>query len=189
MKILIGCTGSVATIKLPGLVNELLNTDLKPEVKVVATEKATHFFDPTSLPVPVLLDQQEWECWKKRSDPVLHIELRRWADLMVIAPLDANTLAKLSHGLCDNLLTCVVRAWDLQRPLLFAPAMNTMMWEHPLTRQHLDVLLGLGYTHIPCVEKMLVCGDSGFGAMAEVSTIVSTIMDFSSKKSSSKDGV
>lgn len=63
-------------------------------------------------------DEDEWHAWKAIGDPVLHIDLRRWADLMVIAPLSANTLAKLAGGLCDNLLTCVVRAWDFDKPLL-----------------------------------------------------------------------
>jgi phosphopantothenoylcysteine decarboxylase len=77
----------------------------------------------------------------QRDDPVLHIELRRWADLLVIAPLDANTLAKLAYGLSDNLLTCLYRAWDRRRPIVLAPAMNTFMWESPLTGRHLRLLL------------------------------------------------
>uniref|UniRef100_A0A8C2T4K6 Phosphopantothenoylcysteine decarboxylase n=1 Tax=Coturnix japonica TaxID=93934 RepID=A0A8C2T4K6_COTJA len=106
------------------------------------------------------------QLWKGRSDPVLHIELRRWADLMVVAPLDANTLAKLANGICDNLLTCVIRAWDLHKPLLFCPAMNTAMWEHPITAQQVEQLKGFGYTEIPCVVKKLVCGDEGLAFLA-----------------------
>ncbi|XP_053933613.1 phosphopantothenoylcysteine decarboxylase isoform X3 [Cuculus canorus] len=140
--ILVGVTGSVAALKLPLLINELLK-------------------------IPGL--------WKGRSDPVLHIELRRWADLMLVAPLDANTLAKLANGICDNLLTCVIRAWDLSKPLLFCPAMNTAMWEHPITAQQVEQLKGFGYTEIPCVVKKLVCGDEGRGAMAEVWTIVESV--------------
>lgn len=81
----------------------------------------------------VLRDDDEWSCWNKREDPVLHIELRKWADVFLVAPLSANTLAKMANGLCDNLLTCVARAWDFKRPLLVAPAMNTLMWESPFT--------------------------------------------------------
>ncbi|XP_016852947.1 phosphopantothenoylcysteine decarboxylase isoform X2 [Anolis carolinensis] len=113
--------------------------------------------------------------WKGRSDPVLHIELRRWADLMLVAPLDANSLAKVANGLCDNLLTCVIRAWDLSKPLLFCPAMNTAMWEHPITAQQVEKLKGFGYVEIPCIVKKLICGDEGRGAMAEVSTIVEKV--------------
>ncbi|XP_025066343.1 phosphopantothenoylcysteine decarboxylase isoform X3 [Alligator sinensis] len=99
--------------------------------------------------------------WKDRSDPVLHIDLRRWADLMLVAPLDANTLAKIANGICDNLLTCVIRAWDMTKPFLFCPAMNTAMWEHPITAEQIERLKGFGYTEIPCVVKRLVCGDEG----------------------------
>lgn len=63
-------------------------------------------------------DEEEWHEWEKKGDPVLHIELRKWADLLVVAPLSANTLAKLAQGLCDNCLTSVVRAWDWSKPLL-----------------------------------------------------------------------
>lgn len=63
-------------------------------------------------------DDDEWHEWGKVGDPVMHIELRRWSDVFVIAPLSANTLAKLANGMCDNLVTCVARAWDFQRPLV-----------------------------------------------------------------------
>ncbi|KAK3086661.1 hypothetical protein FSP39_021557 [Pinctada imbricata] len=176
-KILIGCTGSVASVKVPILVQEFLNIDDQLEIKVVSTENALHFFDQSHLQVPVLLDRDEWQGWKQMSDPVLHIELRRWADLMLIAPLDANTLAKIANGICDNLLTCIVRAWDMQRPLLFAPAMNTFMWDHPITAQQINVLKTFGYKEIPCIKKKLACGDTGYGAMAEVSSIVAMTME------------
>ncbi|XP_037357980.1 phosphopantothenoylcysteine decarboxylase isoform X1 [Talpa occidentalis] len=117
------------------------------------------------------------DMWRFRSDPVLHIELRRWADLMLVAPLDANTLGKVASGICDNLLTCVIRAWDLRKPLLFCPAMNTAMWEHPITAQQVDQLKAFGYIEIPCVVKKLVCGDQGLGAMAEVDTIVDKVKE------------
>lgn len=97
----------------------------------------------------LLLDEDEWPSpadpsgpgWR-RDDPVPHIELRRWADVLVFAPLDANTLAKLAAGLSDNLPTCVYRAWDFRRPVVLAPAMNTLMWESPLTARHLAALHG-----------------------------------------------
>ncbi|XP_059952969.1 phosphopantothenoylcysteine decarboxylase isoform X2 [Mesoplodon densirostris] len=115
--------------------------------------------------------------WKCRSDPVLHIDLRRWADLMLVAPLDANTMGKVASGICDNLLTCVIRAWDRSKPLLFCPAMNTAMWEHPITEQQVGQLKAFGYVEIPCVAKKLVCGDQGLGAMAEVGTIVDKVKE------------
>ncbi|KJE88588.1 phosphopantothenoylcysteine decarboxylase, variant 1 [Capsaspora owczarzaki ATCC 30864] len=100
--------------------------------------------------------------WSKIGDPVLHIALRGWADLLVIAPLDANTLAKLSHGMCDNLLTCIARAWDYTtRPLIVCPAMNTFMWDHPATARQLDMLQSLGMEIVPPIAKRLACGDLG----------------------------
>ncbi|XP_063337169.1 phosphopantothenoylcysteine decarboxylase [Pelmatolapia mariae] len=178
--VLVGVTGSVAALKLPLLVSQLLELS-GVDVRVVTTEHAKHFYNSAEVSVKIYSDKDEWELWKQRSDPVLHIELRRWADLLVIAPLDANTLGKIASGICDNLLTCVVRAWDTSRPLLFCPAMNTAMWLHPITAQQVSRLKEFGYVEIPCVAKKLVCGDEGKGAMAEVSTIVSLVKEYLQK--------
>ncbi|XP_047592511.1 phosphopantothenoylcysteine decarboxylase isoform X4 [Lutra lutra] len=105
--VLVGVTGSVAALKLPLLVSRLLDIP-GLEVAVVTTERAKHFYSPQDIPVPLYSDADEWEMWKCRSDPVLHIDLRRWADLMLVAPLDANTLGKVASGICDNLLGCLV---------------------------------------------------------------------------------
>uniref|UniRef100_A0A8C2XV20 Phosphopantothenoylcysteine decarboxylase n=2 Tax=Capra hircus TaxID=9925 RepID=A0A8C2XV20_CAPHI len=184
-RVLVGVTGSVAALKLPLLVSKLLDIpDL--EVAVVTTERAKHFYSPRDVPVTLYSDADEWEMWKCRSDPVLHIDLRRWADLMLVAPLDANTLGKVASGICDNLLTCVIRAWDRSKPLLFCPAMNTAMWEHPITEQQVGQLKAFGYIEIPCVAKKLVCGDQGLGAMAEVGTIVDKVKEVLSQHGSSQ---
>jgi phosphopantothenoylcysteine decarboxylase len=109
----------VAAIKVPLLCQLLL--DAGCEVKVAATKAAAYFFSQQQLPPAVGAvagDEDEWHAWARVGDPVLHIELRRWADVLLFAPLSANTLAKLANGLCDNLATCVARAWDYQRPLL-----------------------------------------------------------------------
>jgi phosphopantothenoylcysteine decarboxylase len=207
--VLLGVTGSVAAIRTPALFQHL--QDEGHAVRVVATAASLYFFDPLALdPLPgdpprrnpdvVILDEDEWpgrsegRLWQ-REEPVLHIELRRWADLFLIAPLDANTLAKLAHGLCDNCLTCVWRAWEWDRPAVLAPAMNTLMWDHPQTRRHLRTLaedasagFGLGgltaealveriNSHtttlrvVAPVEKRLACGDVGTGGMAAVEEI------------------
>ncbi len=215
MKILLGVTGSVATIRTPELYQSLCLAG--HHVKIVATQASLYFFDPGSInPADmnqvqrnrevVILDEDEWpgsERGKRyeRDDPVLHIELRRWADLFLIAPLDANTLAKLATGLADNCLTCVWRAWDPARTVVLAPAMNTLMWEHPLTIRHLRQLAadaGTGQLPddllvedlldsinqrcpklriVPPISKRLACGDVGVGAMAEVSEIVRSISE------------
>ncbi|XP_042717985.1 phosphopantothenoylcysteine decarboxylase isoform X4 [Chrysemys picta bellii] len=115
--VLVGVTGSVAALKLPILVSELLEIPgLK--VRVVTTERAKHFYNPQEIPVTLYSDTEEWQ-------------------------------------------TCVIRAWDMTKPLLFCPAMNTAMWEHPITTQQVEQLKDFGYTEIPCVVKKLVCGDEG----------------------------
>ncbi|XP_037834300.1 phosphopantothenoylcysteine decarboxylase isoform X3 [Kryptolebias marmoratus] len=183
-RVLVGVTGSVAALKLPVLVSELLQLPgvscftITVDVRVVTTDHAKHFYNPAEVSVKIYSDMDEWELWTQRSDPVLHIELRRWADLLIVAPLDANTLGKIASGICDNLLTCVVRAWDVSRPLLFCPAMNTAMWQHPITAQQVSSLKEFGYVEIPCIVKKLVCGDEGKGAMAEVSTIVGVVKQY-----------
>ncbi|CAG8528977.1 18487_t:CDS:2 [Acaulospora morrowiae] len=176
INILIGATGSVASIKIPNLIQSLSKYE-NVEIKVVSTDRALHFFDRSyitkELGVEVITDKDEWEAWSKVSDPVLHIEYRNWADIFVIAPLDANTLGKIANGLCDNLITCILRAWNTTRPVIVCPAMNTYMWEHPFTLTHLKVLTDqLGFQAISPVSKKLACGDIGVGAMAEVTTIV-----------------
>uniref|UniRef100_A0A1D1ZI81 phosphopantothenoylcysteine decarboxylase n=1 Tax=Anthurium amnicola TaxID=1678845 RepID=A0A1D1ZI81_9ARAE len=172
--VLLAATGSVAAIKFENLCRSFSEW---ADVRAVATKSALHFIDKASLPKDVILytDDDEWSSWKKIGDDVLHIELRKWADLMVIAPLSANTLAKISGGLCDNLLTCIVRAWDFSKPLFVAPAMNTLMWNNPFTERHLNLITELGISLIPPITKRLACGDYGNGAMAEPSIIYSTV--------------
>ncbi|CAD7089190.1 unnamed protein product [Hermetia illucens] len=179
--IIIGCTGSVATIKLPALIKLLLDSEspYKFVIKIIVTERAKHFFDSKDIPlgIQIFTDDDEWKMWDKRGDPVLHIELGKWADLMVIAPLDANSLAKMATGLCDNLLLCTARAWDLSKPFLFCPAMNTRMYDHPVTEEHIEKLKKWGLREVACITKTLMCGETGNGAMAEVQTICQDIVN------------
>jgi len=180
VNILLCCTGSVATIKVPELLTKLKEYS-SFKVKLLVTDHSTHFLpDLASLGVlgdSVLIDQDEWDQWSKRGDPVVHIELRKWADLCVVAPLSANTLAKLANGLADNLVTSTLRAWDFSKPVCVAPAMNTYMWDHPVTRPQLNTMESWGYTVIPPIVKTLVCGDKGTGAMASVDTIIETVVN------------
>jgi phosphopantothenoylcysteine decarboxylase len=204
--VLLGVTGSVAATLTPALYEAL--TAAGHRVKVVATAASLYFFDPVTLdptrparnPEVVVLDEDEWPGRDaggryRRGDAVLHIELRRWAEALVIAPLDANTLAKFAGGLADNCLTCVWRAWDRTRPIVLAPAMNTLMWEHPATARHLrqlaadagasppaaldlPALMSWINEHCPHLRiappqsKRLACEDVGVGAMAALDTIV-----------------
>eukprot|EP00250_Pteridium_aquilinum_P030187 c40810_g1_i1 orf=170-805(+) len=173
-RIILAASGSVAAIKFGVLADSLSDW---AEVRAVATKSALHFIDKQSLSTRVKLytDEDEWSSWSKIGDDVLHIELRKWADAMVIAPLSANTLAKVANGLCDNLLTCIIRAWDYSKPVFVAPAMNTFMWENPFTQKHLQSIKDLGFSIISPIPKKLACGDYGNGAMAEPSVIDSTL--------------
>ena len=194
--LLLGVTGSVAAIKIQELVQNFQSNNI--DTIVIPTEVAKHFLhledswcshgSVSEIKSPCYFeDKDEWSTWKIRGDPVLHIVLRDWADVLLIAPLDANTLAKISVGICDNLLTNVVRAWDLKngKPLIIAPAMNTAMYEHPLTRQQLDLITKtFGYIEIPSIEKTLMCGQTGIGAMASVGSIVTEILKIFQRVSS-----
>ena len=122
------------------------------------------------------------------GDPVLHIELRDWADILVIAPLSAHTLAKIATGLCDDTLTSVVRAWDLghgtsrpPKPIVLAPAMNTAMWQHPLTQQQLQAIQAFSRSNsvkvVAPMVKTLACGEVGVGALAQIDDIAKAVLD------------
>ncbi|KAI9671829.1 MAG: hypothetical protein M1831_003357 [Alyxoria varia] len=205
--LLLAASGSVATIKIPNIVQKL-SKHANLSIRVIVTESSAKFLNGqsdeqphlqslTSLPNldAIYRDEDEWNAPWVRGAPILHIELRRWADVMIVAPLSANTLAKLAGGICDNLLTSVVRAWQIepivqqsasssempidnpnQRKILVAPAMNTAMWQHPLTDMHLGVLRSFHWIQIfwP-VEKALACGDTGDGAMHAWEDIVRVI--------------
>uniref|UniRef100_A0A7S4KQ59 Flavoprotein domain-containing protein n=1 Tax=Paramoeba aestuarina TaxID=180227 RepID=A0A7S4KQ59_9EUKA len=117
-------------------------------------------------------DNDELLLWR-RDKKVLHILLKSWADMLLISPLDANTLAKIVSGIADNLLTCVVRAWQVRiKPLLVATAMNSDMYNHPITGEQLDKLTTTFFAHhIPPTAKILACGEFGIGAMASLEEI------------------
>ncbi len=179
MKLLIGVTSSIAAYRIPNLVSQLRKQGI--EIKTIVTEKAKAFVTPQALAVmsqyPCFDDHDEWG----NTAQVLHIELAKWCDAFLIAPLTANTLAKISAGICDNLLTSVVRALGA-KPLLLAPAMNTRMWQNPLTEMHLNQVQQIyNVTLIPPVEKRLADGDEGMGGLAEDETIIQTILNLSNK--------
>lgn len=200
--LLLAASGSVATIKLP-LMLEALSTVPDLAIRVILTGSASAFLQGQSREQPTMQqirsianvdaiyhDSDEWSSPWKRASSILHIELRRWADLFVVAPTSANTLAKLSNGWADNLLLSVARAWDTtgqidgsRKAILIAPAMNTAMWRHPVTKKQLQILQEWaietgehGWIHIlPPVTKTLACGDAGDGAMMEWTQVVDEI--------------
>lgn len=181
-KCLIGCSGSVAALKVPELVAEL---SLHFEVMIICTQSASFFLEKSQAYNfdawkrfeivggwnLVLKDEDEWQMWNMIGHSVLHIEMRRWADVFVIAPASANLIAKASCGIADNFILSVMRAWDFKKPCILCPAMNTLMWDHPVTKTSLDTLKLWGWEVLGPVEKLLACNEQGNGAMISIQAI------------------
>ena len=170
-KILLGITGSIAAYKAVYLVRSLIKEGA--EVKVIMTAAAKDFVTPLTLSTlsrnPVLSDLFEKETWAN------HVMLGRWADIMLIAPLSCNTLAKMVHGQCDNLLLATYLSATC--PVIVAPAMDEDMWQHPSTKQNLQQLAAYGNTVIPVAKGELASGLFGDGRMAEPDDIIKFIGD------------
>lgn len=172
--ILLAACGCVAAVKFRCICQGFSEW---AEVRAVVTKTALFFIDRASFPKNffLLIDDQDWYSWRKLGDTMLHIQLCNWADIMIIAPLSANTLGKIAGGLCDNLLTCVVRAWDYSKPLFVAPAMNALMWKNPFTEKHLSSVDDIGVT---LIRPRLRDGEHCNGAMAEPGHISATVLLF-----------
>lgn len=167
-KVILGICGSIAAYKAATLTRMLVKAGA--EVQVVMTPDATAFITPLTLATlsdrPVLteyFDKQTGE-WNK------HVHLALWADLLLIAPASANTLAKLAHGLCDNLLCAIYLS--AKCPTFIAPAMDLDMWAHPGTQHNIKTLLSYGSTLIPPEKGELASGLVGEGRLAEPEDIV-----------------
>lgn len=181
MKVLLGVTGSVAAKLTRKIVEQLLAAG--HEVQIAATEASFYFWSEDGFSqeikekVKVWRDKDEWVGTKYDPDiNITHIELREWADILLIAPITANTLAKMAYGFADNLLTCVTRAWNLEKPIVIAPAMNTFMWNHPVTDEQIERLKKWHkLTVVAPVSKKLACGETGIGALADIDKIVAAV--------------
>lgn len=195
--LLLAASGSVATIKVVQVANRLASHS-NLSVRIVLTGAAENFLRGQSPEQPTLAevqrlpnvdglytDNDEWAQPWTRGGPILHIELRRWAHVLIVSPLSANSMAKMAAGICDNLLLSVVRAWDTdgsidgsRKKIVVAPAMNTAMWRHPVTARNLRTLEhdwggdnGWFEVLLP-VSKRLACNDVGEGAMVGWEEIV-----------------
>ncbi len=170
-KILIGVTGSIAAYKSLLLVRLLIKAGA--EVKVIMTPSAKDFIAPLSFSTlskqPVLLDLFDENSWAN------HVMLGRWADVMIIAPLSCNTLAKMANGLCDNLLLAVYLSATC--PVVVAPAMDEDMWKHPSAKTNIEKLKSYGNMIVPVEKGELASGLNGEGRMAEPETIVDFLKD------------
>lgn len=180
-------SGSVAALKVPEIVAELATFS---EVRIVLSSfAASHFLNRSEAYNNnawdrfvrlggynlIVSDADEWNLWNKLGDPVLHIELRRWADAIVVAPASADIIAKISSGISDTLLLSVIRAWDFTKPCFICPAMNTIMWTHPSTSYALSILKSWGWQVLGPVEKLLACNETGNGALVKVASIVTAV--------------
>lgn len=166
-KILLGITGGIAAYKSAVLCRELKR--LGADVRVIMTAAAVHFITPLTLQAlsghPVNSDLFQAET----DHGMGHIELARWADLIMIAPASANTIARLAHGQADDLLTTTVLASDA--PLYLAPAMNSLMWRHLATQANIELLTSRGVKILGPAEGDQACGEQGMGRMLEAKQI------------------
>ena len=173
--ILLAVTGSISAYKAADITSQL--TKLGHQVKVLMTPAATAFITPLTL--QVLSKQAVLVEVMTEEDPkqIQHIDLGKEADLFLVAPASANTIAKLAHGFADNIVTSTALALPSEVKKFLAPAMNTKMLDHPATQNNLETLKSYGYQIIPPREALLACGDQGAGALATVDTIVQTIKE------------
>lgn len=171
MKIVLGVSGGIAAYKAPELVRRL--RDAGAEVRVILTPNATRFVAPLALAAVsdhgVIIDQ--WGDPQKGG--VDHIELARWAELLLIAPATADVLAKLATGIADDALTTYAVAH--RAAVAVAPAMNTFMLAHPTVQQNIETLRRRGVEIIEPVDGLLACGEEGAGKMPDVPVLVALV--------------
>ena len=173
--ILLAVTGSISAYKAADLTSQL--TKLGHQVKILMIPAATAFITPLTL--QVLSKQAVLVEVMTEDDPkqIQHIDLGKEADLFLVAPASANTIAKLAIGLADNMVTSTALALPQGTKKILAPAMNTKMLEHPATQRNLKLLQDYGYQIIQPRHATLACGDQGSGALASIETILTTIQE------------
>ena len=173
--ILLAVTGSISAYKAADLTSQL--TKLGHQVKILMTPAATAFITPLTL--QVLSKQAVLVEVMTEDDPkqIQHIDLGKEADLFLVAPASANTIAKLAIGLADNMVTSTALALPQGTKKILAPAMNTKMLEHPATQRNLKLLQDYGYQIIQPRHATPACGDQGSGALASIETILTTIQE------------
>ena len=170
MQILLGVTGSIAAYKACDLVSRARKRG--HQIRVMMTASAGKLVTPTTFEAlsehPVLTDT-----FAGTTSTMDHITWAKWAEILVIAPLSANSLGRLACGLADEVVSTVAMALPRGVPAVLAPAMNTEMWLHPVVQRNLRWLADLErYTVVAPVEKRLACGDFGMGGMVEVEEII-----------------
>jgi phosphopantothenoylcysteine decarboxylase/phosphopantothenate--cysteine ligase len=164
--ILIGVTGGIAAYKIPQLCRFFtLNGH---NVKIIMTESAAKFVTPLTFEA-ITGNRVYLDDFKEYIEPenIKHISLTDWADIFIIAPATANTIGKIANGIADNLLTSSVMAYDSNKPLILAPAMNTKMFKNRFFQKNLNLLRENGVFIVDPTFGILACRDEGQGKMAE----------------------
>ena len=176
--VVVGVTGSISAYKAAELVRLMVKREW--DVRVVMTEGATKFVTPLTFETmsgnKVVTDVFD----PANETPTEHITLGQSADLVLIAPASANTIAKLAHGIADNMLTTTMLACTC--PILISPAMNTHMFENPATQENLEILRRRGYELIEPATGMLACGVEGKGKMPEPDVLIGYVEQWISKE-------
>lgn len=175
--ILVGVTGGIAAYKSAGIVSLLKKKGYN--VKVVMTENATKIIGPLTLET-LSRNRIYVDMWD--SNPhyeVEHISLADWADMVLIAPATYNIIGKVANGIADDMLTTILSAVSIRKPVFFALAMNVNMYENPILKENIDKLSSFGYRFIDAEEGLLACNYSAKGRMSEPEDIVEEIERYS----------
>lgn len=174
-KITLAVSGSISAYKAADLTSQL--TKAGHEVTVIMTKAATAFITPLTL--QALSKNLVHTDIMLEEDPasIKHINVAKETDLFLVAPASANTIAKLAHGLADDMLSAVALAIPAGVPKLIAPAMNTNMYLNLATQDNLEKLARYGYQEIKPREALLACGDFGTGALAELDVILERVKE------------
>lgn len=169
MKILLGITGGIAAYKSIDIISALVNRG--HEVHVIMSDNA-HNFCPSAA-VNVISDGN---LKTETPDQTIHIEESKWCDVFLLVPATANTISKIAYGVADSFLLATILALP-DKPRVMCPAMNTNMWENPITQENIERLKKFGWKVISPVEGMLACGDLGMGKLPNPREIVEKFED------------
>ena len=178
-KILIAVTGGIAAYKVPELARLFIKSGC--EVQVALTENAARFVQPLTLETlthfPVLMD--DFKLLDKGGIP--HIEATAWCDILVVAPATGNVIGKAATGIADDMVSTLLLAAS-QKPVLFAPAMNSRMYLNPIVKRNISTLREMGYHFIGPDEGEMACGEEGIGRLADLTCIVEKVKDIFTEK-------
>lgn len=173
-RIVVGVSGGIAAYKACDLVSKLSKKDY--EVKVILTKHAEKFVSKLTFEA-LCHNYVETDLFdESNEDPIAHITLAKWADLMIIVPATANIIAKVTHGISDDLLSTTFLACNKHK--MICPAMNTQMYENPITQKNIQACKDLGYQILDPVVGHLACNDTGRGKMIEPADIVEAIDNY-----------